>query len=90
MENINTRVQVFTSEFLVKFEELLREEVARSNVTAMCRVPGVLVARGLVGPVLVAFCKALRSALSVRRTQSLAVRASVEISPVSAVSHYAD
>jgi hypothetical protein len=90
MENINTRVQVFTSEFSGQFEELLREEVARSNVTAMCRVPGVLVVRGLVGPVLVAFCKAVRSALSIRRNPSFAARAGVEISLASPVSHHAD
>jgi hypothetical protein len=60
---MNIRPQVFASEFSSEFEKILRREIANSDVLGKCRVPGVLVAHGLVAPVLVACCKALGHAL---------------------------
>ena len=45
---MNTRRQVFASEFSSEFEKILRREIANSDVLGKCRVSGVLVARGLV------------------------------------------
>jgi hypothetical protein len=60
---MNIRRQVFASEFSSEFKKILRREIANSDVLGKCHVRGVLVARGLVAPVLVACCKALRHAL---------------------------
>jgi hypothetical protein len=60
---MNIRRQVFASEFSSEFKKTLRREIANSDVLGKRRVTGVLVARGLVAPVLVACCKAFRHAL---------------------------
>src|SRR6516225_6646849 len=60
---MNIRRQVFASEFSSEFKKILRREIVNSDVLGKCHVSGVLVARGLVAPVLVASCKALRHAL---------------------------
>jgi hypothetical protein len=60
---MNIRRQVFASEFSSEFKKILRREIVNLGLLGKCRVPGVLVARGLVAPVLVACCKALRHAL---------------------------
>jgi hypothetical protein len=70
---MNIRRQVFASEFSSEFKKILRREIANSDVLGKCRVRGVLVARGLVAPVLVACCKALRHALTARK-QTLMTR----------------
>ena len=70
---MNIRRQVFASEFSSEFEKILQREIANSDVQGKCRVSGVLVARGLVAPVLVACCKALRHALMARK-QTLMTR----------------
>ena len=51
---MNTRRQVFVSEFSSEFEKILQREIANSDVLGKCRVSGVLVARGLVAVLLVA------------------------------------
>jgi hypothetical protein len=70
---MNIRRQVFASEFSSEFKKILRREIANSDVLGKCRVSGVLVARGLVAPVLVACCEALRHALMARK-QTLMTR----------------
>ena len=60
---MNIRRQVFASELSSEFKKILRREIVNSDVLGKCHVRGVLVARGLVAPVLVACCKALRHAL---------------------------
>src|SRR3974377_142274 len=60
--NMNTRRQVFVSEFSSEFEKILQREIANSDVLGKCRVSGILVARGLVAVLVVACCKALRHA----------------------------
>ena len=81
---MGVRVQVFASEFSVEFERILQKEIANSDVLGKCRMSGVLVARGLVGPVLIAclgaFRRALRSKYSRREIASKALL-------VSTVSH---
>jgi len=70
---MNIRRQVFASEFSSEFKKILRREIANSDVLGKCQVRSVLVARGLVAPVLVACCKALRHALMARK-QTLMTR----------------
>ncbi len=62
-----SRFHLFVFAFSGYFEKILRREIAKADVVAQCRRPGVLVARGLVGPVLVAFVKATRLALRTRK-----------------------
>jgi hypothetical protein len=70
---MNIRRQVFASEFSSEFKKILRREIANSDVLGKCQVRSVLVARGLVAPVLVACCKALRHALMAQK-QTLMTR----------------
>jgi hypothetical protein len=76
---MNIRRQVFASEFSSEFNKVLRREIVNSDVLGKCRVTGVLVARGLVAPVLVACCEALRHALMARK-QTLMTRKRYSIS----------
>ncbi len=81
------RVQVFAFEFAAEFEKILRQEIASVDALEKCRVPGVLVARGLVAPVLVACWKALRRALSAEKSRTLTASRSFESTATSTVSH---
>jgi hypothetical protein len=83
-ENMNIRIRVFAVQFSSEFENILRKEIANSRVLEKCRMPGVLVAHGLVGPVIVAGWKALGHALAL--DTSLTGRKGLE-SVMSVVAH---
>ncbi len=56
------RVRVFGFAFSGYFEKLIRQEIAKRDLAAEIRRPGVLVARSLIGPVMLAACRAARLA----------------------------
>jgi hypothetical protein len=59
---MSRRTRAFLRALSEHFEEALQKEVARVDLSASLRRSGVLVTRALVGPALIAFCKAVRHA----------------------------
>jgi len=57
------RVRLFVFSFSAIFESCVRQEIARRDLMIECRRPGVLMARGLLGPTILAVCRAARLAL---------------------------
>lgn len=66
------QVRLFVFSFSGIFERCVRQEIVRRDLTIECRRPGVLMARGLLGPTILAVCRAARLALNgeSNRTQS--------------------
>ncbi len=75
---MKSRVRAFAFQFSSEFEKILQREIAKTDVLGKCRMPGVLVARGMVGPVLVAFYKAFRAARISRPGPLLTTRENIE------------
>ncbi len=59
------RFRLFVFIFADNFEKSLKREVAKVDFSQYTRRPGVLVARGLIAPTMVAFYNAARLALRV-------------------------
>jgi len=57
------RVQLFAFVLSGNFEKCVRQEIARRDLMIESRRPGVLIARGLLGPTILAVCRAARVAL---------------------------
>ncbi len=57
------RVQVFAFVLSGKFEKCVQQEIARRDLVIECHRPGVLIARGLLRPTVLAVCQAVCLAL---------------------------
>lgn len=69
------RVQVFAFALSGNFEKCVRQELAQRDLMVECHRPGVLIARGLLGPAILAVCRAARLALGEESGRAQSARA---------------